>query len=129
MAPRTQKPDCDQMTKTFPLFISMLLVALTSMQVAWSETEWKILTRPQIKTKISGKRFHDDTHFDLHYKPDGTITGYSMGMAVIQNGVLKNDSLCIRDAQQEDCYMVLTNKNQIKLKHTLYDIDIYGLID
>ena len=106
-----------------------LLVVSTSVKAASPEVEWRILTRPQIKTKISGKRFHDDTHFDLHYKPDGTITGYSMGKAVKQNWILKNDSLCIRDAQQEDCYLVLTNKNQIKLKHTLFDIEIYGLFD
>ena len=69
-----------------------------------------------IQRLISGGEFSDGVHWRYSFQPGGALTEYSMSRRQNLRWQTKDDALCWRSAQGEDCFEVWTSSRALRLQ-------------
>lgn len=65
---------------------------------------------------ISGKEFSDGVHWRYSFQPGGALTEYAMGRRRDLRWQMKDDALCWRSEQGEECFEVWTSRTALRLQ-------------
>jgi hypothetical protein len=95
---------------------------------AAAEDNFQRLNGPQIRAKLVGMEFTDESHWGEIYEPNGTLRAYEMDRKISGKWFIHNDQLCVDrgDRTANGCYDVWLSGNQVRLKFAGADSSIEG---
>lgn len=69
-----------------------------------------------IQRLISGREFSDGVHWRYSFQPGGALTEYAMSRRQDLRWQMKDDALCWRSEQGEECFEVWTSRTALRLE-------------
>jgi hypothetical protein len=103
---------------------------LASSGVAAAE-KFQKLTGAQIRAKVAGMEITDESHWDVVYGRNGSLTSYSMGNKSAGKWSVRNDQLCIelgKDDPGGGCYEVWLSGNKVELRQKNIEEPLEGVL-
>lgn len=79
-----------------------------------------------IQRLIFGKEFSDGVHWRYSFHPSGALTEYAMGRRRDLRWQMKDDALCWRSEQGEECFEVWTSRTALRLQPIGLGVSLEG---
>jgi hypothetical protein len=122
-------------TATRRLTPSITLVILATTCLASSDAtpaeRFQKLTGAQIRAKVAGMEITDESHWDVVYGRNGTLTSYSMGNKSVGKWSVRKDELCIelgKDDPGVGCYEMWLSGNKVELRQKNIEEPLEGVL-
>lgn len=100
----------------FLALCAMGMASLVSAEMAPGIDGFKRIRSGAIQKLISGKEFSDGVHWRYNFHPGGALTEYAMSRRRDLRWQMKDDALCWRSAQGEECFEVWISSAMLRLQ-------------
>jgi hypothetical protein len=117
-------------TKAKTVEILVLGCALLATSGALAVEQFKKISGPQIRAKLSGMEMTDEVHWREAYKRDGSFKSHGMGRMRIGKWLVQKDELCVDLGPGTDsgCYEVWLSGNKVELRPTGLGLSLQGVL-
>src|SRR6266566_718332 len=120
---------CHMKTKAKTIPFLVLGCALFATSGTLAVEQFKRISGPQIRAKVSGMEMTGEVHWREAYQRDGSFKSRSMGRTRTGKWLVEKDELCVDVVAGTDsgCYEVWVSGNSVQLKPTGLGLPVQGV--
>src|SRR5258708_7008868 len=117
-------------TKATTIQFLVLGCSLFATSDALAVEQFKRISGPQIRVKVSGMEMTDEVHWRDAYQRDGSFKSRSMGRTRTGKWQVRKDELCVDvgPGTESGCYEVWISGNAVQLKPTGLGLPLEGVL-
>jgi len=119
------------MRKLLPAVVIVIATSITLSASLHSEEKFQRLNGQQIRAKIAGMEFTDQSHWGEVFEPNGILKSFSMGHRTMGKWRVQKDQLCLERGSEPGggCYEVWLAGKKVELRNQIADAPLEGVLE